>query len=70
MSAIGSIDVEGVWQKARLANCLNSGQDDGSAQSWLTTTNLDLGERPFDLLSTVRGLLRTSDYVDALCARV
>ena len=45
-------------------------QDDGSARSWLTTPNLDLDARPIDLLSTVRGLLRTSDYVDALRARV
>ena len=45
------------------------GLEDGSARSWLTTPNLDLGERPIDLLSTVRGLLRTSDYVDALRAR-
>jgi len=56
----------------RLFRSLDSwlGQDDGSARSWLRTRNLDLGERPIDLLSTVRGLLRTSDYVDALRARV
>ncbi len=56
----------------RLFRSLDSwlGQDDGSARSWLTTRNLDLGERPIDLLPTVRGLLRTSDYVDALRARV
>ncbi|MBJ6123327.1 antitoxin Xre/MbcA/ParS toxin-binding domain-containing protein [Sphingomonas mollis] len=46
------------------------GQDDGSARSWLATPNLDLGERPLDLIATVRGLLRTSDYVDALRARI
>ena len=56
----------------RLFRSLDSwlGQDDGSARSWLTTRNLDLGERPIDLLPTVPGLLRTSDYVDALRARV
>jgi len=56
----------------RLFHSLDSwlGQDDGSARSWLTTPNLDLGERPIDLLSTVRGLLRTSDYVDVLRARL
>lgn len=56
----------------RLFRSLDSwlGQDDRSARSWLTTRNLDLGERPIDLLPTVRGLLRTSDYVDALRARV
>ena len=46
------------------------GQDDETALSWLTTPNIDLGERPIDLLSTVSGRLRTSDYVDALRARV
>jgi hypothetical protein len=46
------------------------GQDDDSVRSWLTTRNLDLEARPIDLLPTVRGLLRTSDYVDALRARV
>lgn len=56
----------------RLFRSLDSwlGQDDVAARSWLATVNLDLGERPLVLLSTVRGLLRTSDYVDALRARV
>jgi uncharacterized protein (DUF2384 family) len=56
----------------RLFRSLNSwlSQDGGSARSWLTTSTLDLGERPIDLLSTVRGLLRASEYVDALRARV
>ena len=56
----------------RLFRSLDSwlGQDDGSARSWLATRNLDLGARPIDLLSTVRGLLRTSDYVEALRVRV
>lgn len=56
----------------RLFRSLDSwlGQDDAAARSWLATANLDLGERPIDLLPTVRGLLRTSDYVDALRARV
>ena len=56
----------------RLFRSLDSwlGQDDASARSWLETPNLDLAARPIDLLPTVRGLLRTSDYVDALRARV
>lgn len=56
----------------RLFRSLDSwlGQDDASVRSWLATPNLDLEARPIDLLPTVRGLLRTSDYVDALRARV
>lgn len=56
----------------RLFRSLDSwlGQDDEAARSWLETPNLDLGDRPLALIATVRGLLRTSDYVDALRARV
>ena len=56
----------------RLFRSLDSwlGQDDEAVRSWLATANLDLGEKPIELLPTVRGLLRTSDYVDALRARV
>lgn len=56
----------------RLFRSLDSwlGQDDASVRSWLVTVNLDLGARPVDLLPTIQGLLRTSDYVDALRARV
>jgi hypothetical protein len=56
----------------RLFRSLDSwlGQDDAAARSWLSTRNLDLGAEPMELLNTVRGLLRTSDYVDALRARV
>jgi uncharacterized protein (DUF2384 family) len=68
----GSKPFELAQHLLRLFRSLDSwlGQDDVSARSWLTTRNLDLGERPIDLLTTVRGLLRTSDYVDALRARV
>jgi len=56
----------------RLFRSLDSwlGQDDAAVRSWLATGNLDLGGRPIDLLPTVRGLLRTGDYVDVLRARV
>lgn len=55
----------------RLFRSLDSwlGQDDAAARSWLATPNLDLGAPPLELIATVRGLLRTSDYVDALRAR-
>ena len=68
----GSKPFELAQHLLRLFRSLDSwlGQDDVSARSWLTTLNLDLGSRPIDLLPTVRGLLRTSDYVDALRARV
>lgn len=46
------------------------GQDDAAARSWLATPNLDLGAAPIALIASVRGLLRTADYVDALRARV
>ncbi|WP_237237778.1 antitoxin Xre/MbcA/ParS toxin-binding domain-containing protein [Sphingomonas melonis] len=36
----------------------------------MATPNLDLGAAPLELIASVRGLLRTSDYVDALRARV
>ena len=56
----------------RLFRSLDSwlGQDDVSERSWLLTPNLDLGEPPLEMIGTVRGLLRVSDYVDALRARV
>ncbi len=68
----GSKPFELAQHLLRLFRSLDSwlGQDDDSARSWLTTRNLDLEARPIDLLMTVRGLLRTSDYVDALRARV
>ena len=68
----GSKSFELAQHLLRLFRSLDSwlGQDDEAARSCLTTPNLDLGERPIDLLPTIRGLLRTSDYVDALRARV
>ena len=56
----------------RLFRSLDSwlGQDDAAARSWLDTPNVDLGGAPIDLIQTVRGLLRTGDYVDSLRARV
>jgi uncharacterized protein (DUF2384 family) len=68
----GSKPFELAQHLVRLFRSLDSwlGQDDASARSWLTTPNLDLGDQPLALITTVRGLLRTSDYVDALRARV
>lgn len=68
----GSKPFELAQHLLRLFRSLDSwlGQDDASTRSWLTTRNIDLEARPIDLLPTVRGLLRTSDYVDALRARV
>ena len=68
----GSKPFELAQHLLRLFRSLDSwlGQDDASARSWLITLNLDLGGRPIDLLPTIQGLLRTSDYVDALRARV
>lgn len=68
----GSKSFELAQHLLRLFRSLDSwlGQDDASARSWLATRNIDLQARPIDLLPTVRGLLRTSDYVDALRARV
>jgi Protein of unknown function (DUF2384) len=45
------------------------GQDDDAARSWLATRNSDLEASPAELILTVRGLLRTSDYVDGIRAR-
>ncbi|WP_236694474.1 MbcA/ParS/Xre antitoxin family protein [Sphingomonas sp. Leaf343] len=68
----GSKPFELAQHLLRLFRSLDSwlGQDDQSARSWLTTPNLDLGGPPIAQLATVRGLLRTGDYVDALRARV
>lgn len=68
----GSKPFELAQHLLRLFRSLDSwlGQDDESVRSWLATPNLDLGDRPIELLTTIRGLLRTSDYVDALRARV
>lgn len=68
----GSKPFELAQHLLRLFRSLDSwlGQDDASARSWLETPNLDLAARPIDLLPSIQGLLRTSDYVDALRARV
>lgn len=68
----GSKPFELAQHLLRLFRSLDSwlGQDDASARSWLATANSDLGAAPLDLIGTVRGLLRTSDYVDAQRARI
>ena len=47
-----------------------TGSDDTSAVSWLNTQNKDLGGRPIELISSVRGLSEVSNYVDDFRARV
>jgi Protein of unknown function (DUF2384) len=68
----GSKPFELAQHLLRLFRSLDSwlGQDDAAARSWLATPNIDLGAAPLDQIASVRGLLRTGDYVDALRARV
>ena len=68
----GSKPFELAQHLLRLFRSLDSwlGQDDAAARSWLATPNLDLDGAPIAQIASVRGLLRTSDYVDALRARV
>ncbi|WP_298675290.1 MbcA/ParS/Xre antitoxin family protein [uncultured Sphingomonas sp.] len=68
----GSKPFELAQHLLRLFRSLDSwlGQDDVAARSWLETRNTDLGAAPIELIATVRGLLRTGDYVDTLRARV
>lgn len=68
----GSKPFELAQHLLRLFRSLDSwlGQDDQAARSWLATPNLDLGVAPIELIASVRGLLRTGDYVDTLRARV
>jgi hypothetical protein len=68
----GSKSFELAQHLLRLFRSLDSwlGQDDEAVLSWLATRNIDLEASPVELIVTVRGLLRTSDYVDALRARV
>jgi uncharacterized protein (DUF2384 family) len=39
--------------------------NDGFSRSWLRSGNRDLGERPIDLIQTIKGLLEVCDYIDA-----
>ncbi|MGZ8998661.1 MAG: MbcA/ParS/Xre antitoxin family protein [Allosphingosinicella sp.] len=56
----------------RLFRSLDSltGSDDRSAISWLNTENKDLGGRPIELITTIKGLAEVSNYVDDFRARV
>ena len=47
-----------------------TGSDDKSAVSWLNADNSDLGGRPIELITSVRGLSEVSNYVDDFRARV
>nr|WP_294847883.1 MbcA/ParS/Xre antitoxin family protein [uncultured Sphingomonas sp.] len=40
------------------------GGDDSAATAWLNSDNSDLGARPIDLITTIRGLFLVADYVD------
>ena len=46
------------------------GSDDKASRRWLTTPNLDLAAKPFDLVDSFRGLITVCDYVDGFRARV
>jgi uncharacterized protein (DUF2384 family) len=46
------------------------GSDDKASRCWLTTPNLDLAAKPFDLVDSFRGLITVCDYVDGFRARV
>lgn len=56
----------------RLFRSLDSlvGSDDLAARSWLASDNRELGGRPIDLITTIRGLSDVADYVDDYRARV
>lgn len=47
------------------------GSDDEASISWLRSHNLDLDERPLDLMrSSITGLIRVADYVDGYRGKV
>lgn len=47
------------------------GSDDEASISWLKSHNLDLGDRPLDLMrSSITGLMRVADYIDGFRAKV
>lgn len=68
----GSKPFELAQHLLRLFRSLDSwlGQDDNAARSWLETPNIDLDAAPIEMIATIRGLIRTGDYIDALRARV
>ena len=63
------------WELARLFVRLFRSLDalwghDDVARTWLASPNLALGTRPRDLLTSVEGLVRVVDYLDAARGRV
>jgi hypothetical protein len=46
------------------------GSDDEAAISWLSARNLDLDDKPIDLIKTVKGLTEVANYVDDFRAHV
>lgn len=47
-----------------------TGSDDKSSVSWLNARNTDLGGRPIELITSVKGLAEVSNYVDDFRAEV
>lgn len=68
----GSKSFELAQYLVRLFRSLDSlmGSDDAASRSWLQAENLELGARPLDMVSTIRGLMTVADYVDDYRARV
>ena len=63
------------WELARLFVRLFRSLDalwghDDVARTWLASPNLALGTRPRDLLTSIEGLVRVVDYLDAARGRV
>jgi antitoxin Xre/MbcA/ParS-like protein len=56
----------------RLFRSLDSimGSDDAASISWLKSHNRDLESPPLELLFTISGLVRVTDYVDGYRAKV
>ena len=54
---------------ARALSAMTSG-DSGSMQHWLRTRNRDLGDTPAEMLTSVEGLIRVGQYLDAMRARI
>lgn len=47
-----------------------TGSDDEASISWLKSPNLDLGDRPLNMMRSIGGLVRVADYIDDYRAKV